>query len=380
MTITKSVKITNRNTRLHTMSFLKYILPVLIIVCFSSCKKQEEKKEEVLRPVKYQIAGTSSGERIRTFSGVAKAADEVALSFRAEGIITQVNVSVGDKVKKGDLIARLDNVEARLALEKSVSALTSAQSDMNTVKNELERIKSLYERNSVSLSDYQAAKNTYQIALSQYESAKRNKIIQETQISYGYIYSPKDGVIANTDGGVDESVSAGHQFATLNAGGGMQIEVGIPENLINEITLGMKVSLSFSALGEETFSGAAVEIAQVSNLNGATYPVKVDIANPANTIRPGMAANVTFRFGNKSKDSKDELIIPIKAVGEDGDGNFVFVIESEDGKIGYVRKRKVTIGEISSDGFQITSGLSEGELIATAGLQTLLDGQKVKIQ
>lgn len=362
------------------MNFLKYILPILILVCFSSCKKQEKKQEAKLRPVKYEIAGTASGETVRNFSGVAKAADEVALSFRAGGIITQVSVKVGDRVKKGDLIARLDNVEAKLALEKSISALNSARSDLNTAKNELERVKTLYENNSVSLSDYQASKNAYQIAVSQYESAERNKSIQETQVGYGYIYAPQSGVIADTEGGVDESVSAGHQFAMLNAGDGMQIEVGIPENVINELSLGMEVDLSFSALEDETYKGAVVEVAQITDLNAATYPVKIDIMNPSGTIRPGMAANVTFRFGGDEEESVEDLVVPVIAVGEDGDGNFVFVIESEDGKVGYVRKRKVIIGEISSSGFRIESGLSEGEMIATAGLQTLLDGQKVKIQ
>ncbi len=364
----------------YMQNSLRGVLALLVVLLLIRCSQEQAPKEEVIRPVKYQVAGTASGERVRTFSGIAKAADEVALSFRAGGIITQVNVSVGDRVRKGDLIARLDNVEALLSLEKSVSALNSAQSDMNTAKNELDRVKALYEQNSVSLSDYQATRNSYQIALSQYESAERNKRIQETQVSYGYIYSPQDGVIADTDGSVDESVSSGHQFATLNAGEGMQIEAGIPENLINQIAMGMEVSIKFSALGDQTLTGNVLEIAQITAQGAATYPVKVDIIDPPGSIRPGMAAEVTFRFGGNREETSSELVVPIKSVGEDGDGNFVFVIESEDGQVGVVKKRQVAVGLISIEGFQITSGLSEGELIATAGLETLLDGQKVRIQ
>ncbi|MFY0601600.1 MAG: efflux RND transporter periplasmic adaptor subunit [Cyclobacteriaceae bacterium] len=366
----------------HVLYISMVVLYTLMVFAFFSCQKKEEKKAEVLRPVKYQIVGASDGQRIRTFSGVAKAADAIDLSFRVGGVITEVNAWSGNKVKKGDLIARLDNVEARLSLEKSISALNSAQSDLNTAKSELERVKVLYEKSSVSLSDYQASKNAYQVALSQYESAERNKSIQETQVSYGYIYAPKDGVIAGTDGGIDENVSAGHQFATLNAGDGMQVELGIPENLINEVKLGMEVSLAFSSIDKEVFEGSVIEIAEALNSDASTFPVKVEVINPINRIKPGMASKVTFAFGEDKKmsDTQNRIMIPVKTVGEDGEGNFVFVIETDNDEIGTVKKRKVVIGALTMNGFEIKSGLSEGEKIATAGLQTLLDGQKVKLQ
>ncbi|WP_299458818.1 efflux RND transporter periplasmic adaptor subunit [uncultured Microscilla sp.] len=355
-------------------------LVVLIFLCLNACGGKEEKKVEVLRPVKYKKVGIYSGEKIRTFSGIAKAAGEVVLSFRAGGIITEVKAKVGNRVKKGDLIARLDNVEARLALEKSATSVNSALSGMNTAKSELDRVKTLYEKNSASLKEYQAARNAYQNALAQYESAKRNQSIQATQTKYGFIYAPQSGVIAGVDGDVGESVQPGHQFATLNAGDGMQIEVGIPENLINKITTEMEVDLSFSSLDKKTFKGSVVEVAQITDKGAATYKVKIDVIAPVSTIRPGMAADVTFKFGKKQKEEKHKVVVPVKAVGEDGNGNFVFVVTSKDGKVGVVKKRKVVIGEISSDGFEIKTGLSQGELIATAGLQTLLDGQKVKLQ
>lgn len=355
-------------------------LLIVTLIALSGCKKEEEQKEEMLRPVRYQQVGTSSSQTERTFSGVTKASNELVLSFRAGGIITQVNVNVGDRVRKGDLIARLDNVEAMLALEKAVSAVNSAKSDLNTAKNELDRVKSLYERNSISLSEYQATRNAYQIALSQYESAQRNKNIQETQVGYGYIYAPKDGVIASTDGSVDENVASGHQFAILNAGEEMQVEVGVAENIINQLKMGMSTGIEFSAMENATYEGVVVEIAQIPDPNSATYPVKIDIVNPDAAIRPGMAASVTFTFGEEEEEENDMLVVPAVAVGEDGGGNYVFVIEPQDDKVGVARKRQVVVGQVMNDGFEIEGGLKAGELVATAGLQTLLDGQKVSIQ
>ena len=345
-----------------------------------ACQGKEEVKEEVLRPVKYQVAGAGSEERIRTFSGIAKAGNEIELSFRSGGIIEVTNVETGQQVNKGDLIARLDNVEARLAYEKSVSALNSAESALSTAQKELERIKTLYERESVSLGDYERAKNAYQTALAQFESAQRNRSLQQTQINYGYIYAPSDGVIANTNGSVNERVNAGHMFAILNAGEQIKVEVGLPENAINQISLGMETSISFSAIPDQSFTGNVVEVSPITSQNTATYPVDVEIIDASEAIKPGMAARVTFDFGGEESQSASTLVIPIKAVGEDGDGNFVFVIESEDGEVGQVKRQAVEIGDMTTTGFIINSGLQEGQLVATAGLQTLLDGQKVRLQ
>ena len=363
------------------MRLLPYTPAIITLLTLCSCGSKEEQKEEVLRPVKYQVVGTSDTQRIRTFSGVAKAGDDINLSFRSGGIIIQVNVVKGQKVKKGQLIARLDNIEANLAYEKSISELNSAESAMNTTKAELDRTKSLYEKNSVSLSDYEAAKNSYQNALAQYESAKRNKGIQQTQIDYGYIYAPKDGIIADTDGSVNENVQPGHTFAILNAGDQMKIEVGLPENVINQVQLGMETEISFSALEGKKLKGSVIEISPILVESAATFPVDIEIIDVTPDIRPGMAANVTFNFGSQVDKSADKpLTIPIKAVGEDGNGNFVFIIESEDGQTGQVKKQQIEIGQMTSDGFEIKSGLNEGQYIATAGLQTLLDGQKVRLQ
>ncbi|WP_271764769.1 efflux RND transporter periplasmic adaptor subunit [Aquimarina algiphila] len=363
------------------MKLIKYILLfAFAFLMLNACKEKETEKKEVLRPVEFQVVGNSNVQKTRTFSGIAKAGNEIELSFRSGGVITKINVSKGQQVKKGDLIAKLDNVQANLAYEQSVSALNSAQSAMSTAKSSLDRIKSLYEKGSNSLSDYESAKNSYQNALDQYESAKRNKGIQQSQINYGYIYAPQDGLIADTNGAVNETVSAGHQFAILNAGDQMKIEIGLPENIVNKVQLGMSAVISFSAITGENFKGNVLEVSPIIDSDAATYITSIGIINPTNAIKSGMTANVTFNFEDVQTTKENALVIPVKSVGEDGEGNFVFLIESEDGTTGMVKKHRIEIGELTTDGFKIKSGLSEGQRIATAGLQTLLDGQKVKLQ
>jgi len=363
------------------MKFNTYkLLSLFILVLISSCKEKVVEKETVLRPVKFEVVGTADAQNIRTFSGVARAGDEIDLSFRSNGIITALNAKVGQKVKKGDLIAKLDNVQANLAYEQSISALNTARSAMNTSKSNLDRVKSLFEKGSNSLSDYEKAKNSFQSASDQYESAKRNKSIQQTQINYGFILAPKDGVIALKNNQLNENVGAGQVIAVLNAGDNINVIVGLPENVINKTKLAMETDLSFSAILGKTFKGSIIEIAPIADASSATYPVKIDIINPSEAIKPGMATNVTFDFSDAQESPDNTLVVPVKAVGEDGNGNFVFVIESVDGLTGVVKKQSIKIGDLRGSGFEVKSGLVAGDKIATAGLQTLLDGQKVRLQ
>jgi len=149
--------------------------------------------------------------------------------------------------------------------------------------------------------------------------------------------------------------------------------------VINRVAVGMEVSIEVSSLNKN-FEGRVFEVSPVVDSNSATYPVKIEIINASEEVKPGMASSVTFDFGSGQETIDNSLIVPVKAVGEDGSGNYVFIIESEDGKTGTVKKKVIEIGELTANGFKINSGLQGGEKIATAGLQTLLDGQKVKLQ
>ena len=359
-------------------SFRQTIL-IATVLLFAQCSKKEVVKEEALRPINFMLVGTESGSELRSFNGAAKAGNEIELSFRESGVIQQKNVKKGQRVKKGDLIATLDNLEANLNFERAVTEVNSTESSKNTAKAELDRIKLLYEKGSTPLKDYQNAKNNYQTALSQFESAVRNREIQRSRLQYGVIYAPTDGIIARTSGKVNERVQTGHVFAILNAGDQMKVELELPENVINQVNVGLTAKVEFSTLNESSFQGEVIEVSPITSDNASTYPVELEIIDPAPQIKPGMAAKVTFDLSDQAELNSERLVVPIHAVGEDENGNFVFLIQTEDSKTGIAKKQTIEIGQLTANGFEVKKGLSKGQFIATAGLQSLLDGQKVKL-
>jgi len=356
----------------QTLKITALIAALFLISCGS-----EEKAEAIsLRPVKYAEVTYLENDKVRNFSGTAQTEKIINLSFRNNGIITQLDMKLGQKVKKGQLLGKLDNVQSRLNYESAIESKNSAESQMNTSKLSLNRERTLYEKGSTSLSDYEAAKNSYRSAVASFESSKRSIAIQQDQIRFGYLYAPEDGAIAAVTSEVDENVTPGQTIGILNAGSTIEIALGLPESLINDVVKDMKVKVSFTAIEDTSFNAIITEVAPALDRNTSTYPITVMVIDSDKRIKSGMAATVVFEFKSKNVDSK-VIIVPANAVGEDGNGRFVFIIEGNKDKA-LVKKHPVVIGNLTPEGFEIKSGLVIGQKIATAGLQTLLDGQHVK--
>jgi len=351
-------------------------LASITLLLFNTACKEKKVEETVVRPVVYHQVSLSTGVRKRTFSGAAETDKMINLSFRNQGIITLFNIRIGQRVKKGELLAKLDNVESRLAYERSITEQNSMESEMKTAKLNYDRVRSLYEKGSSSLSDFENAKNSYQNAVNGFESAKRSVEIQKEQINYGFIYAPENGVISAVEAEIEENVSPGQMVAVLNAGDQMTIGLGIPESVINDVKESMEVTINFPSIRGLSYNGIVTEVSPAVDPNTATYPIKVNLTDADDQVKSGMAANVTFNFAALVTES---LIIPAASVGEDSKGQYVFLIEKSANK-NVVTKQTIEVGELTSSGFVINQGLAEGQLIAAAGLQTLLDGQEVRLQ
>jgi RND family efflux transporter MFP subunit len=164
----------------------------------------------------------------------------------------------------------------------------------------------------------------------------------------------------------------------LSSEGDLEVNLGLPESFIPQVNVQDEVDIQFSALPDQSYKGIVSEVSFAISSRTSTYPVVIKLEGDTRSIRPGMAATVRFSINTASAINPDLLIVPSQAVGEDEDGNFVFALEAyEDHYL--ATRRPVEVGRLTSAGFEILDGLDDGELVATAGLQTLLDGMKVSL-
>ncbi len=351
------------------------IAATILLIGLSACNKKDNTPEESVRPVKYATVSYQNSSEIRSFSGTAETEVIVNLSFRNSGILTDLNIKLGQEVKKGRLLAKLDNVQAQLAYESAQEQMNSAESQMKTAKLNLERVRNLYEKGVSSLSDYENAKNAYRTGSAAFESAKRTVGLQKEQLTYGYIYAPEDGFISEVNVELDENIAAGQVVGVLNVGSSMEINLGMPETIINKVKHDMEVEISFPSIKDTVYHGTVYKISSAVDPVTSTYPVEILMTDEDEKVKSGMAAEVKFDF-YEHVEGESKLTVPQQSIGEDGKGRFVFLINAKQ-DTGVIAKQYVTIGDLTEEGFEVKDGLKSGDKIATAGLQTLLDGQKV---
>ena len=356
----------------------KHILIVFCTVLFFSCGGEIEKKE-IIRPVRYQQVFLAGGEQSRTLSGISRAGTESKLSFRVGGIVEAVNVKVGEKVTKGVLLTSIDNSDAQLNYEKALETLRKVATQKDNAQSNLDRVKGLYENNNVSLSEYESAKDKYASANSAHNTEQRNADLKKRELGYYALYAPMDGIISEVAIEKNEQVSPGQTVITITSEDDIEVSVGMPEAFISRVKSGEKVSVKFSALQDKVFDGTISEVSFVTGVQSSVYPVIVTVEHPTSDIRPGMSADVTFRFSARDPSSGERLIVPISAVGEDAQGNFVFTLTKSENGLAITHKKKVTVGELSHEGFEIIEGLQNGALVVTAGVENLTEGMTVKL-
>jgi RND family efflux transporter MFP subunit len=355
-----------------------YAVILILVMPLLSCSEKTDDDERI-RTVRYQRVLLTGSEQSRTFSGTSKAGTEADLSFRVGGTLISVIVRVGDRLNKGDLIASVDDSDAKLGYEKSLVALEKSRVQKETAKSSLDRIKGLYEKNNVSLQDYEAARASYATANAAHDADISNVELQERNLGYYRLYAPIQGIVTAVNAAKNENINPGQVIAAMNTSDDIEVNVGVPESIISRIEVGGNVTVKFTSIPDKAFDGVISEVAYNISSTASTYPVTVALSAPTDDIRPGMSADVSFQIGKEEPGQPQKTIVPVAAVGEDANGNFVFVLKKDSESAYRVEKRAIVIGELLPEGFEVISGIQENELVATAGLNSLMDGMKVRL-
>ncbi|MFC2084447.1 efflux RND transporter periplasmic adaptor subunit [Bacteroidota bacterium] len=360
------------------MSYGKVIIFLFLLITFLifACGEKEQ-EEKIIRPVRYKQIYLQGADRLRIFPGSARAGFESKLSFKVAGTIRYVNVQVGDKVRKGQLLAQLDQIDYKLRVQEAEAALRQVESLELNAKNNYDRVRQLYENRNASKSELDAARTTHESAIASVERLNSTLELARLQLNYTTITAPQEGVIASCNVEVNENIKSGDQVFILSSEGRKEVEISIPEVLISNIKRGNQVTVTFDAVKETSFKGTVSEVGVTTGRFSTTYPVVIQIDNPTGEIRSGMAAEVAFNF--KGDESISSLIIPLSSIGDDENGRYVYIAIPEDDGLGIVKKQYVVLGELTGQGQEVREGLSDGDLIVTAGVTRIIDGQKVRL-
>lgn len=338
-------------------------------LCLLSACQQPPEEVAAPRPVWVMSVGTTQTNASPSYTGEVKSRYESSIGFRIAGKIISRAVNVGDLVKKGQRIAQLDPNDTRLNALAAGAEVQTAQANLALAQSELARREQLYSQRFISksaLDSYETQVKTAQARLAQTQS---QAAISQHQTAYTQLLADRAGVIGMIQAEPGQVVAAGQTIAQIYDLQTLEILIAVPEARIGNLKVGDSANITLNEVAQ-TFQGRIREIAPAANSQTHAFDLRIQLLSTDPLIKPGMTAEVRLNATTATQ----RLIVPITAVTRHGDKPGVWVIDAKQ----QARARIVTMGPLSEQGVEITSGLQPGETIATIGVHTLTEGMPVQ--
>lgn len=345
-----------------------------LLVALTACKEKTEIIEAV-RAIKTITVSDQPAGQILKFSGLVAAVDSSGLSFEVGGQVAAVNVDIGDRVEKGQVLAELDPESYQLNVDAAKAELAKARDNVTKTKAQYERHKRIYEQGAGAKSYLDVSEFNFKSAASavNYQMAKLD--LANLDLRKTRLFSPYDGTIASRSVQPHEEVAAGKEILNINATGKREIQLAVPETAIDRITIDAKATITFPTLPGESANGRISYIGSAAIQSNA-FPVKVELNDPNEKILPGMTAEANLI----TTDTQLAIgyLVPLQAIlpAQESNQGFVFVYDNQTST---VKKTPVHAAGMDRKKAIISEGLTTGDIIAVAGVSFLADGMEVKL-
>lgn len=327
-----------------------------LLICSCTGKKEQEAKAPIR--VKTEVASTATSVNGQTYVGMVEEQEATAVSFTGMGVVKRMLVNEGLAVAKGQLIAEMDDTQAR-------NLLSGAEAQMTQANDALERFKMLHDAGSLPEVQWVEIQSKVAQAKSQLDVAKKN-------LADCRLVAPVSGIIGKKMIGAGETALPSQAVVSILDISSVKVKVAIPEAEIGGISGNTSSIIKVEAIGS-SFEGGRIEKGVQADALTHTYDIRINVANRERKLLPGMVASVSFG-SEKSEVKTEQLSMPVTAVQKKADGSlFVWTIEKDS----TAHRTTITTGETLGNRIVVTTGISEGERIVTEGYQKLSENTKV---
>ena len=330
-----------------------------MVFLLTSCSNKEKAQTDVLK-VEVETVSSSSSEGGRQYVGVVEENSSVACSFTGSGAIVRVCVDEGQHVRKGQLVAQLDETQAR-------NMVQAAQASVRQAHDAKERLRQLHESNSLPDMKWVEIQSQVEQAEAQLQLARKH-------LAECSIYAPTDGVVGRKTLNAGETALPSVPVLTILNIDNVKVRISIPEKEIASIGATTASKISVDALGDRTFDGGTIVKGVQADVLTHTYDIKINVNNSEGLLLPGMVAKVYL--DGIGAETGSSMTVPVRSVQQSADGRlFVWVCMND-----RAHRRNINIGQASGDRIAVTSGLNIGDKVITAGYQKVSEGSPVTIQ
>ena len=333
--------------------FIYAMMAVAMVACGNKTQQTTTTNSQAAAPVVSVVTATAEDVEVtHTFTSNIEPYAINNIVSQTAGRIVSINVEVGDKVHKGQLLAKMDDVN-----------LTKTRMQYVNDSTELGRLTELYKIGAVSQADYDLAKLSLEITKKTY-----NNLLENT-----FLRSPINGVITARNYDKGDMYSMAQPIFVVQQITPVKMLINISESYFRQVHQGMEFDIEVEAYPGETFKGKVNLIYPTVSATTHTFPVEVVSQNTDQRLRPGMFARVIATFG-----VNHHVVVPdVAVVKQQGSGEHFIYVLNADNTVTYT---KVELGRRLGNRYEIVSGINEGDTIVTEGQARLKNGVTVMVK
>ena len=362
-----------KNFKLGAITCLFAAATMMAVGCGST--KQAADKAPLVRTVQ---AGSGTTASDNTYSGTVRGRYETNMSFQVGGQIIARNVQVGTPVRSGDVLMVIDGRDVVQKANQGDAQVSSARAQLDLAQKNLSRYSELFQENAVPAATLDQYQSNYDAAFAAYQNALAQAAQGHNAMGYTNLTAGANGVVSAINAEEGQVVAAGQTVLTLVQTNELEIEINVPENRVADAVVGTPVSVNFWALNGSA-DGVIREVAPMADSAARTYRVRVSVPNPPAGMQLGMTASVSF---NKTVSDTDDsaaaagtTVLPLSAIYQDGDSPQVWVVGDD-----HTVSLKPVEVEDFGDNQVLVHGLDASDLVITAGVHKLREGEQVRTE
>lgn len=345
------------------------ILITASILLISSCGKQKE-VEKIIRPVKVIEIKNSDSIEYFSFSGITTPSKETILSFKIAGPIESMNLTQGQTIKKDEILAKMDSRDYEINLEVYKKKYEAAKASADNAVLQYNRAEKLYKADAMTKKNFDIITAQKKAAVSLLKEAQQGVENARNKLKDTELKAPYSGYISKKFVDAGTVVNAGTPIVSLSADVNPEVTISIASKDIDILKNAVSFIFVLNDNTEKKYELKLKEIGKNPEFSKLTYPATFELLD-GKDINMGMSGKV---IASVKRDDSSPIIIPASALFE-GNGSKVYIYDN-----GVAKTREVKIGNLYPDGnIVILEGLNKNEKVITAGVNTIIDGEKVKL-
>jgi RND family efflux transporter MFP subunit len=357
----------------------RFAICVIFVFGLQGCsEKKQEATEQPVRGLRaYKVAATAES-RIRRFPSVLQPADVSSLSFEIGGQLKAVTLTVGQKVQLGDMLAEVDPRSLQTQVQQASAGVQQAQAQLDNAEADFQRKDELLKKGVATQAVFDQSRAALLTSRAQLDQARRQLELTNHNLDRSMLLAPFSGTIARVEVKSFAQVTAGQPIVTLYSDDRFEMSFLVPSPTFQSLAVGQAVEVKVADMPDRSLKGEVKELGSKAEQVSA-FPVVIRLDNSVPGLNAGMSVEVSIEeplIGGQSG-----FLVPLSALVPEGGKELhgtgtVFLYDSRSST---VEKHTITVGGVRDNRLVVTEGIAAGDIVASAGVSYLVDGQKVKL-